>query len=119
MINRLRQIFNNSERKVIKLSQKELDLIKTHIKEMEGKSFEKMRKRVSEMKTELKKIVDLIPDDAKLSIKKINRREKFPKQEKEVQAKLLEFMPELYAMINAVHKRKFGWGYHEVQFRQH
>ncbi len=116
MLNIIKNTFNRSAQK-LKITDKPLAQIhelKPKIKKM---SEEDIKKRVSEMKAELKTLVDNLPDDALKSLAKVNRREKFPTYEKEIQDKLLEFLPEVYAMLNEAYRRKTGHEYHDVQLR--
>jgi preprotein translocase subunit SecA len=116
MIKFLKPVFDRSAKK-IKSTDKELKLIRSFEGQMKNMTFQQMRQRLEEIKSELKLLVDKIPEESKRSLVKINRRESFPAGERDVQNKLLEFMPEVYAMLNESYRRKVNQPYHDVQLR--
>src|SRR5260221_8433424 len=63
-------------------------------------SFEEMQARIKEMKEEIKPLVDKIPFEEKSSLRKVDRTKGLPKKEVEVQNKLNEFLPEVYAFMD-------------------
>src|SRR6185369_5433153 len=101
----------------IKLTDKPLSQIKELREKTKDMSFADMRKRVEEMKKELAEMSEKIPTDLKLSLTKVDRQAGLPKAEKDIQAKLYEFMPEVYAFVDEVFARKIGFRYHDVQLR--
>ncbi len=114
IFNKLTSVFDRSK-KFLNSTNKDLQAIRSLEEKVAKMSTEQMQKRVTEIKNELKKFVNSISDEQKQSVKKINRREKFPKIEKDLQMKLLEYMPEFYAMLNEQYKRVMGFGYYDVQ----
>jgi preprotein translocase subunit SecA len=116
MANFFSSLFDKSAGK-IKSTVSKLNAIRdweTKLKEM---SFEDMQKRVTEMRSEIKLLIDVIPSKQRLSLKKINRRESFPENEKIVQNKIMEFLPEFYGMMNESFRRTMGFSYHDVQLQ--
>ena len=101
----------------IKLTDKPLNQIKELREKTKDMSFADMRTRVAEMKKELAEMTAKIPSDSKLSLTKVDRQAGLPKAEKDIQAKLYEFMPEIYAFVDEIFARKVGFRYHDVQLR--
>lgn len=117
MISKITNWFGGNERKVINMTQKQLDSINTWKPKVAQMSFDDLKKRIQEIKDDLKTYVEVIPEEDKRSLKKINRREKFPELERRLQERILFHLPEVYAMIDEAHKRTIGWSYYDVQFR--
>jgi preprotein translocase subunit SecA len=116
MIKRVKNIFNTSSKK-IKSTEKELKAIRDLEEEMKKMSEDDFKKRIQKIKDGLKPLVEKVPEDSLKSIKKVNRREKFPEYEKAIQDKLFEFLPEVYAMLNESYRRTVGYTYHDVQLQ--
>lgn len=116
MINKLTSLFD-SNNKQIKLTEKPLEQIKSMRPKMQDMPYDDMKKRIAEMKAELKVLVDKVPEEAKLSLVKIDRTKGLPKYESDIQNKLYEFMPEVYAMADEIFRRKTGYNFHDVQLK--
>lgn len=116
MINKIKSIFDLNQSQ-IKKTEPLLQKIKSKSEEVKDYSYDQMKKRVVEMKGEIAKIVEKIPEEDKLSLKKVDRTKKLPAYEREIQDKLTEFLPEIYAFTNEIYKRKLGFTYHDVQLR--
>lgn len=116
MFNRFKNVFNLTNAQ-IKKTDAPLELIKAQKESVATYSDEKFIDRVKEMKAEISLLVEKIPAEDKLSLKKIDRRAKPSELEKAVTDKLFSFMPEFYAMVAEIYKRKVGFTYHEVQLR--
>ncbi|MCA9380855.1 preprotein translocase subunit SecA [Candidatus Dojkabacteria bacterium] len=116
MLGKINKLFDRSSSRV-KSTLPLLEEIRDLEDEIKNMSEKDIKARVQEMKDELKELVDAIPDSKKRSITKVNRREKFPSHEKEIQDKLIEFMPEVYAMVNESFRRTVGFTYHDVQLQ--
>ncbi|RMD76971.1 preprotein translocase subunit SecA, partial [Candidatus Dojkabacteria bacterium] len=110
-----RLIDSNSSQ--LKKTDKPLEKIKELRKTVTKLSFDDMRKRIDEMRSELANLSMKIPESDKLSIKKIDRIKSLPEKEREIQSKLYEFMPEVYAFVDEIFFRKVGFRYHDVQLR--
>src|SRR5690606_29810259 len=118
MIRKIKNIFKvNLNSRQIKATDPQIAEINKFKKEYKGKSFEKMRERIEEIRNELKPFVDKIPSENKQSLVKVDRSKGLPKEEEDLRNKLFEYMPEVYAMLNEVYRRKGGGEYHEVQLR--
>ncbi|GAB4284650.1 MAG: preprotein translocase subunit SecA [Candidatus Dojkabacteria bacterium] len=113
-MNVLKSLFDPSTKK-LNSTKNDLAKIRELEKEFEKKSFEEMRERINEMRSVLAELVEKVPMKARQSITKVNRREQFPKYEKDIQDKLIEYMPEVYAMINESYKRVANKRYYDVQ----
>jgi preprotein translocase subunit SecA len=116
MPNVFSSFFDRSTKKV-KSTDKYLANVKDFIDKVSDMSDEQMKKRIDEIRQEVAPLVDAIPSEQKRSLTKVNRREKFPENEKAVQDKLFEHMPEVYALTNEAFKRTVGFSYHDVQLR--
>lgn len=116
MINKLKKLFDSSSSK-IKKTEKTLEAIRELEDEISDMTYTEMADKVKSFKAELKPLVDAVPAEAKRSVVKVNRQEKFPEFEKAIQEKLLDFLPEMYAMMNEIYKRITGSGYHDVQLK--
>jgi preprotein translocase subunit SecA len=116
MTNRLTSLFDLNS-KQISSTEKAFQKIKALKDPVSKMSFEDMQSRIKEMKSEINKLVDQIPFEKKLSLRKIDRTKSLSKDEVQVQAKLNEFLPEVYAFMDEVFYRKVGFRYHDVQLR--
>lgn len=116
MFSKLKKIFDLNSA-VLKKTDKPLAEIKKNIEELQSKSFIDFRTEIQNFRNKVKKLVDQLPQESFLSLRKIDQRNKLPKPEQEIIKLLNEFMPRFYAMINEVYKRKFGITYHDVQLR--
>ncbi len=116
MLKRLKSVFNLTNAQ-LKKTDKPLMEIKTFMQSVANLTDEKIKERVFEIKNEIRKIVEKIPDEDRLSLKKIDRRVALPPLEKEIQTALFKVMPEFYAMVAETYKRKVGFTYHDVQLR--
>lgn len=116
MLNVFNSAFDRSKKKV-RSTREELRAIRDLEDQIKNMSDEDIKKRIQEMKEEIAPLVDAISEDQKKSLTKVNRREKFPENERKVQEKLWEFMPEVYAMLNESFRRTVGFTYHDVQLQ--
>jgi preprotein translocase subunit SecA len=116
MIKKIKNLFDLNQTQV-KATEKILQQIRDERLKIKDWSFDQMRTRVDEMKAELKPMVDKIPFENKLSTKKIDRLKGLSKAEKDIQAKLYEFLPEVYAFIGEVYQRKLGFSYNDRQYQ--
>ncbi len=91
----------------------------TKILALEGEiskmSTEKMRKRVEEMRKELKPLLDKVPMEAKFALNTITELGSLPPYEADIKNKLHELLPELFALVREVNNRKFNKKHFEVQ----
>ncbi|MCS7317819.1 MAG: preprotein translocase subunit SecA, partial [Candidatus Dojkabacteria bacterium] len=101
----------------IRQTNKPLQEIKKHINELSNKSFDEFRQEINKYRSSIKKLVEKLPPETFISLRKIERRDKLPPIEREIIAKLNEFMPRFYAMMYEVYKRKMGITYYDVQLR--
>ncbi len=116
MIKKIKKLFDLNQNQV-KLTEKILQKIKDEREKIKDWDYSQMQERIAEMKAELKPMVDKIPFENKLSTKKVDRVKGLPKAEKDIQAKLYEFLPEVYAFMDEVYFRKLGYRYHDVQLQ--
>ncbi|MEI6462725.1 MAG: SEC-C metal-binding domain-containing protein [bacterium] len=108
------KIFDSNEKQITKYMKKiqPVNELEESISKM---SFEEMRKRVSEMRSELKPIMDRLSDSDLDSIHTIKDRKNMNKVELELKDKLFEFLPEMFAFVREVAKRKFNRRHFDVQ----
>lgn len=116
MIKRFSRSFDLNQRQ-IKATEKPFQKIKSLQESVSKMSYQEMQTRIQEMKDEIKILVDQIPFEKKLSLRKIDRTKPLSKEETIVQDKLNEFLPEVYAFMDEVFYRKVGFRYHDVQLR--
>ena len=109
--------FFDSNTGQVSKTDKQLNEIKEWRTKTPDISYEQMRSRISEIKAEIKKVVDEIAEEDKLSLSKVERGKGLPEHEKAVQKKLYEVMPEVYAFVDEIFFRKMGFRYHDVQLR--
>ena len=114
MLNLLKQLVDTNDREVRK-AKKVVDAINALEPSMQEKSFSDMQSRINEIKAELKILTDKVPSDTKTSLKSIDKTKGLPPLEKAIQAKLLEFLPEVYAMVREVMRRDFDRRHFDVQ----
>ncbi len=116
MLGSLKNMFDRSAKR-LRSTREELKAIRDLEDKFKNSSIQDMKKRIQEMKDEITTLVEKIPEEQKKSLTKVNRQEKFPDNEREVQEKLWEFMPEVYAMLNESFRRTVGFTYHDVQLQ--
>lgn len=116
MLKRIKSIFNLTNAQ-LKKTDAPLQEIKTFMQSVATLSDEQIKERVLAIKSEIKLLVEKIPDDDRLSLKKIDRRVSLPPLEKDIQKALFKVMPEFYAMVAETYNRKVGFTYHDVQLR--
>ncbi len=116
MIRKLFSLFDSNE-KQIKKTLPYLSKIKEFEAELRDKSFEEMKKKISEFKAELAELVEKIPEEDRRSTKRIENRKALPIYETQIQEKLYQIMPEFYAMVNESFRRKIQHTYHNVQYQ--
>lgn len=116
MINKLTSVFD-SNNKQIKKTEPTLKKIRDLEEQVSKMSLDEIKARVKEMKADLAKNKLELPEDSKRSLRKIERTKGLPAYEVEVQDKLKSYLPEVFAFVNEIYKRKMGFGYHDVQLQ--
>lgn len=114
MLNTIKSFFNGNERQIAQ-ARKIVDQINALEPEVEKMSDEQIQARVNEFKAELKKLVDKIPVAERQSIRRIQREKGLPAAEVEIQAKLQQILPEVYAFVREAYKREMGIRHYDVQ----
>lgn len=105
----LSKLFDSNEKQINSV-QPVIDQINSLEKNQEKKSIEDFKKRIDEMRKELKPLVDKVPKEDKASTKTPEKGSNFPDYESKIQEKLQEFLPELYAIIREVTRRTYKRG---------
>lgn len=116
MINKLTSVFD-SNNKQIKKTEPTLKKIRDLEEQVSKMSLDEIKARVKEMKADLAKNKLELPEDSKRSLRKIERTKGLPAYEVEVQNKLKSYLPEVFAFVNEIYRRKMGFGYHDVQLQ--
>lgn len=116
MLSKITNFFDLNS-KQIKLTDKPLEKIKELRPIVREYPIDKIKERIKEMQNELHQLSERIPAERKLSLIKFDRTKSLPQEELLIQEKLYEFMPEVYAFIDEIFRRKTGYNYHDVQLR--
>ncbi|KXK26226.1 MAG: Protein translocase subunit SecA [candidate division WS6 bacterium OLB20] len=82
--------------------------------EMKSASLEELRQRVDRMREDVKPVLDEVPEDAKTALN-LDTKTKHAAAEQKVIDKLNEFIPEFYAIMRELNRRKFGKPHYRVQ----
>jgi preprotein translocase subunit SecA len=77
-------------------------------------SLEQMQERIEQMRMDLRELIDSIPAESKIALR-INSDRTVSDIEKKVQDKLHEFLPEFFAIMRELNKRKFNKPHYKVQ----
>jgi preprotein translocase subunit SecA len=91
----------NHARKIVE----QINALEPQVKEL---SYDQIRARINEVRTELKSLVDKIPEKDRTSLRRVDHAKGLSDLEKAIQQKLLEFMPEMYAFIRESYGREMG-----------
>lgn len=115
MITFLKTLLATNDREVTKARQT-LKKINDLEPEMQERSYEQMQERIEEMRTMLRALDEQVPEAARDSLRQIDRKSKsLPAYEIAIQKKLLEFMPEVYAMVREIMRRELNRRHFDVQ----
>ncbi|MCA9381789.1 preprotein translocase subunit SecA, partial [Candidatus Dojkabacteria bacterium] len=112
----LKNILDSNE-KQIKGYQKDIDKINSLESVYKDMSYEDIRSKVEELKKELEPLLEKIPEEQKQSIKTlfIDNKKVLSKEEQALKDKLLEIMPDAFAMVREVAGRKMDRRHFDVQ----
>ena len=105
----LSKLFDSND-KQLKAVWPTVDKINSLESGLEKKKIDDLRQRIGEIRKELSKIVEEIPAEDRTSVKTPEKGKKMPQNEKVLQEKLLDYLPEVYGMIREVTKRKMRRG---------
>ncbi len=84
-------------------------------KKVSKMSFEEIRGRMDEIRDDLKPLVSKVPQSAKSSLKSRDITEPLPDFEQNIIDKLQTIVPEVFAMVREITKRKFNRRHYDVQ----
>ncbi len=115
MFKKFLKSFLDSNEKAVSTARPIIAKVRSLEDEIKRLSDEDIKLRVEKMRKDLSLLVNKIPQEKKVSLQIINREEGLSQQEKDIQNKLMEFAPELFALINEVYRRKIGITYFDVQ----
>ncbi|BCX14020.1 MAG: protein translocase subunit SecA [Candidatus Dojkabacteria bacterium] len=117
MINKFKKIFDGSNR-IIKSVEPDFKKFQSFKEKSENLTNDEMRERINEIKNEFKELSKNVPEEAMRSLKQFRRtKSDIPSYEQKIFNKVLEVMPEVYAYIDEVFKRKSGHSFHSVQIK--
>ena len=109
-------------KKLFDSNEKQLNKLQTVVEEingLEGKisklSTEDMQKKLREHKADIHELMKKVPKEDLSSIKVRDYKEDLPSYEQDIVAKLQEILPEVFAIIREVTKRKFDRRHYDVQ----
>ncbi|MCA9378947.1 SEC-C domain-containing protein [Candidatus Dojkabacteria bacterium] len=114
MVNPLKSIFDSNE-KQLKKAQKIVEQVNALEPEFEKLSYAQMRERLDAIRAELAELSKAVPEESRLSLKRIEREKGLPEYEVAIQQKLWEVMPEVFAFIREAYKRETGKRHYDVQ----
>ncbi|MBD3362563.1 preprotein translocase subunit SecA [Candidatus Dojkabacteria bacterium] len=110
----LKKFFDQST-KAIKKVHPIVDEINALESEFEKKSKEELTQMIDKFRAELKPLNEAIPNKYKSSLKVPDKDEEYVAKEEKLKAKLLSFMPQVYAAIREIVKRQTGKRHYDVQ----
>jgi preprotein translocase subunit SecA len=107
-------IFDRNTREVNKALKTvaQINALEAEVSQM---SFEQMQQEVQKNRAEIKELVKQLAPEAKYSLKTFNRGAGLQGFDKEIQDKLLDFMPRFYAFMREVMKRKLDRRHFDIQ----
>lgn len=110
----LKSLFDSNEKQLKKVQPivEEVNSLEEKVSKM---SFEQMRKRVKDFKRQLDPLVRKVPEEAKDSIKVRDFEKASPSYEQDILAKLEKMIPEVFAILREVTKRKYNRRHFDVQ----
>lgn len=114
MFDLITKLFSSNERH-LRNARKTLKLVNQWEPEIKEMSYEQMQGRIKNMKEQLQNLVEKTPKDWRESLTKVQRHKAFPDYEQNIHKKLMEFAPELFAMIRETYSREFGIRHYDVQ----
>lgn len=113
MLKILKKMFDSNEKAISKV-RPVVDEIVKKTDEMQKLTLEQMQKKVDDMRQQLKPILEKIPAENKTSL--IGRSDKpLDKFEIDLKNQLQSFVPDLFAMLREINRRKFAKPHYEVQ----
>ncbi len=116
MIQKLFKLLLDSNEKAINQVQPILNEIKSNKQKLKNLSSKEIKEKVNLFKEQIKPLVDAIEPDKRISLKTLNKKDGLDKKEKAIQDKLYSFIPEFFALINEIYRRKIKIEYFDVQF---
>ncbi|MBN2016178.1 preprotein translocase subunit SecA [Candidatus Dojkabacteria bacterium] len=107
MLGFLKRFFDNNE-KQLRSGMEVVESINALEKSVSKMSIEDIRKRIDDMKVELKSLLKKVPSEAKSSVKSRDFTKGLPQYELDIIAKLQGYVPEVFAFIRELMTRKTG-----------
>ena len=116
MIKKLLRAFMDSNERAVNQVKPVIEEIHKYEPTLEKLDIKALREKVEDMQKNMSRLVDQLPEEQKISIKTIQKRSTLPESEKKIQGELMKQLPEFYAIVNEIYKRKVGIHYFDVQF---
>ncbi len=110
----LSSLFDNNEKQIDKY-RKLIEPINSLEESVSKLTNEEIKDKVAKMRAELKVLVDALPYDEKDSVKTIKNRNTLSKGEAAIKKKLMEYLPEVFAFVREIAKRKYNRRHFDVQ----
>ncbi len=114
MFNFIKKFFDSNERQLKKM-QPFVEQVNGLEKKVSAMSNEDMKKRISEIRNEIEILVEKVPKEAKSSIKVRDYKKDLPDYEISITSELKEYLPEVFAIVREITKRKYSRRHYDVQ----
>lgn len=101
------RILNSAEKVTKKVNE-----LENQVKEL---SYEQMQENIKKIQKEFTELVEKVPENDKLSLTTFNRSADLPSHEQDIQEKLFDVMPLVYAYQREILRRKFNRRHYDVQ----
>ncbi len=115
MLKKIFSLLLDSNEKAIKQVQPLIPEIRKNSKDFQKLNSKDIKERVQILRDKIKPLVNAVPYDKRTSLKTINKEKGLDKDEKAIQEKLYSFIPEFFALVNEIYRRKIGIEYFDVQ----
>ncbi|MBU0976633.1 MAG: preprotein translocase subunit SecA [Patescibacteria group bacterium] len=110
----IKKLFDSNE-KQLRNSQVFVEKVNGYEASVSKLSTDQLRERMDKFRKELVPLVKKVPKEDRSSIKARDYKQELPSYERDVISKLQEFMPEVFAIVREVTKRKFNRRHFDVQ----
>lgn len=114
MFNIFSKLFDSNQ-KVVNKFMPVVDEVNALEEKVSKMKLEEMKERMDVFRQELKPLLEKIDESTKSSLVAIDRVKGLPQEEKDIQNKLLEFLPEVYAIVREVMNREYKKRHFDVQ----
>lgn len=113
MFKKFKKLFDNNE-KAIKGVEPIVEEILSKESSLKDLSIEELKSKVDKMREELKPLLEKIPSKNKTALQQINH-DSLPEYDQKIKDKLQKFLPEFFAIMRELNRKKFGKPHYRVQ----